>query len=69
MTNEKGRKVVMLDIEPRWIDLAPYFIDLLEDNRADEKAKELARSNIMQMAKALTHFRRIQKAKEKQEEE
>jgi len=58
------KEIIMLDIEPRWIDLAPYFIDLLEDNRADEKAKELARSNIMQMAKALTHFRRIQKQEE-----
>jgi len=58
------KKIITLDIEPRWIDLAPYFIDLLEDNRADEKAKELARSNIMQMAKALTHFRRIQKQEE-----
>lgn len=58
------KEIIMLDIEPRWIDLAPYFIDLLEDNRADEKAKEMARSNIMQMAKALTHFRRIQKQEE-----
>ena len=58
------KEIITLDIEPRWIDLAPYFIDLLEDNRADEKAKELARSNIMQMAKALTHFRRMQKEEE-----
>lgn len=60
-----AREEITMDLEPRWIDIAPYFIDLLEDNRASEQAKELARSEIMKMAKACTQMRAEQKNAEK----
>mgnify|MGYP003139826495 CR=1 FL=1 len=60
-----AKEAITLDLEPRWIDIAPYFIDLLEDNRASKQAKELARSEIMKMARACTQMRAEQKKAEK----
>lgn len=59
-----AKETIYLDIEPKWVDLAPYFIDLLEDNRADEQAKHMARNEIMKMAHICTKVRDMQKSGE-----
>ena len=59
-----AKETITIDIEPRWVDLAPYFIDLLEDNRASEQAKHMARHEIMKMANICTKVRDMQKSGE-----
>ena len=59
-----AKETIHLDIEPKWDDIAPYFIDLLEDNRASEQAKHMARNEIMKMAYICTKVRAMQKSGE-----
>lgn len=59
-----AKETITIDIEPRWVDLAPYFIQVLEDDQAGKEAKHMARHEIMKMANICTKIRDMQKSGE-----
>jgi hypothetical protein len=61
------KKVIgYIDIEPRWVDIAPHFIEVLENKHADASQKKIARDEIMKMAKVSDEVRQTQKRCERQ---
>ena len=52
-----------LDVEPRWMDLAPWFMQTLENPDAPLEVKEIARDHIKQMAQGADCLRQGQKCK------
>jgi predicted RNA-binding Zn-ribbon protein involved in translation (DUF1610 family) len=57
---------IEFDIEPVWTDIAPLYCEWLESGTSDQK--DIARKEIMKMAKAVAHFRAKQKEREQQKE-
>jgi hypothetical protein len=58
-----------IDLEPKWVDITPQFIEWLEDKHADAKQKELAKSEIMKMAKLSDAVRQTQKKCDRQKKQ
>ncbi len=63
-TNEDGRRTIIIDIEPDWMAVIEWYVDCLHHNYVDEEGKQLARKEILRVAKIMSQLRRAQKADE-----
>lgn len=63
---KKGKIVATVDCEPLWVDLVPLFCEWLE--QGTESQKEIARNDILKIAKIADIVRQAQKEAKKEGE-
>lgn len=65
---KKGKSVATIDCEPLWVNLVPLYYEWLE--QGTESQKEIAKNDILKIAKIADVIRQAQKeAKKKGEKE
>ena len=69
MKQEEKKVVGTIDCTPTWSSLVHWFIAILEDGTATEKAKEGIRKSILQMAQVADSYVDYLKEQEKQKQE
>lgn len=57
-------ETVMIDIEPDWEDVIEWYVDCLHHNYLNEEGMQLARKEILRVAKIAGVVRRAQKFSE-----
>ncbi len=61
-TSEDGTTTFMVDIEPDWEAVIEWYVDCLHYNYLNEEGMQMARKEIMRVAKIMSQLRRAQKA-------
>ena len=59
---------IYIDCEPKWTNIVPMFIEWLEDPKASEGQKELARSEIIRCGEIVAKVRNEQRLGEGKKE-